>query len=95
MKRNDVIVAALSEAGYPPEKTTESYALWRRPLPPLDVVEKARDIAYPGADPERIAADEWASSGRFYVDLMLDQAPQQFTTFRGASLLSGVIRDGR
>jgi hypothetical protein len=68
MTPNEIIVAALSEAGYPPNVQDEGTALWLHPLPPLDLVEKARDLAYPDTDPERIEAGIWPSLGEFFVD---------------------------
>lgn len=68
MTPTEIIVAALCEAGYPPHEQDERSALWVRPLPPLPVIEKARDLAYPGTDPTRIDPAIWPSIGEFFVD---------------------------
>lgn len=68
MTPNEIIVAALSEAGFPPHEQDDQTAIWLRPLPPLEVVEKARDLAYPDTDPERIDPGCWMLIGEFFVD---------------------------
>jgi hypothetical protein len=70
MTGNDIIIAALTEAGHPPTLSTphSDHVVWRPP-PPLELVERARDLAYPDQvdDMERIDAASYSTAPEFGV----------------------------